>query len=386
MKETSRARTGTPSSPAFLRRLPAVILVLVLAAGLALALSSPGTFAFEPPPGGRGTLLRGERAAAWQKRFEEGLRGRSLALGMWTAVRYVLFAEGEPGVLVGRDGWLFSSEELAAVDRSGKLLAAAVDRIAVVRDALDARGIALVVALVPTKAMVCAAHLGSRNRLDPALRGRYALILAGLERAGVTASDLFSVLGKASRHTEVFLRTDTHWSPQGAEAAAGALAGPVRAELDRRGVPRSSWITVRGEPRERRGDLLAFLPFGPLAAVLGPRPDMVATVLTEPAAAPDDSGAGLFGELRIPVALVGTSYSAAGAWNFDGALRQALACDVLKVAEEGRGPFAPMEMYLASPALEDPRPDVVVWEIPERYLCTPTPLGIARVPGAAGAD
>jgi alginate O-acetyltransferase complex protein AlgJ len=234
--------------------------------------------------------------------------------------------------------------------------------------------------------MVCAEHLGWQHRLDPALRGRYASILAGLERAGVTAPDLLTVLAEASRHTDVFLRTDTHWSPQGAAAAAQALAGPVRTELDRRGVPRSPWVTVRGEPRERRGDLLAFLPFGPLAAALGPRPDMVVTVSTEPATAPDDSGAGLFGELRIPVALVGTSYSAEGAWNFDGALRHATASDVLKVAEEGKGPFAPMERYLASPALEDPRPDVVVWEIPERYLCTPTPLGIAEAPRAAEAD
>lgn len=386
MNEPSRPTPGVASPPSFLRRLPALILVLVLAGGLTLALSSPGTFAFEPPPRGPGSLLRGERAAAWQKRFEEGLRGRSLALGMWTAVRYVLFAEGEPGVLVGRDGWLFSSEELAAVDRSGRLLAAAVDRIVAVRDALDRRGIALVVALVPTKAMVCSVHLGSRHRLDPALRGRYASILAGLEGDGVTAPDLLSALGEAARHTEVFLRTDTHWSPQGAGAAARALAGPVRAELDRRGSPRSSWVTVRGEPQERGGDLLAFLPFGPLAAALGPRPDMIVKISTEPATAPDDSGAALFGELRIPVALVGTSYSAAGAWNFDGALRQALACDVLKVAEEGRGPFAPMESYLASPALDDPRPDVVIWEIPERYLCTPTPLGIAAALPAAEVD
>jgi alginate O-acetyltransferase complex protein AlgJ len=380
----SKSPRGKPTAPpGILQLLPPLFLVLVLAAGLALALSSPGTLAFAPPAG-RAGLPWGDRTAAWQKRFAEGLRGRDLALGAWTAVRYALLAEGEPGALVGRDGWLFSSEELAAVDTSGKLLAAAVDRIAAVRDDLDRRGIALVVAVIPTKAMVCAGHLGRRHRLDAALRGRYASILAGLGRAGIAAPDLLTALGEASRDTEVFLRTDTHWSPQGAEAAARALAGPVRAELDRRGVPRSPWITVRGEPRERRGDLLAFLPFGPLAAVLGPRPDVVATAVTEPAQAPDDSGAGLFGELRIPVALVGTSYSAAGAWNFDGALRQALSCDVLKVAEEGKGPFAPMERYLASPALEDPRPEVVLWEIPERYLCTPTPLGIAGTPREAG--
>ena len=77
------------------------------------------------------------------------------------------------------------------------------------------------------------------------------------------------------------------------------------------------------------------------------------------------------------MALVGTSYSAAGEWDFDGALKAALGADVLKVAEEGHGPFVPMQRYIDSPAVDDPRPHVVIWEIPERYLCVPTPLGAA---------
>ncbi|GAH58948.1 unnamed protein product, partial [marine sediment metagenome] len=41
---------------------------------------------------------------------------------------------------------------------------------------------------------------------------------------------------------------------------------------------------------------------------------------------------------------------------------------VLNVAREGQGPFVPMKKYLESPTLDDPRPDVIIWEIPERHL------------------
>ena len=112
------------------------------------------------------------------------------------------------------------------------------------------------------------------------------------------------------------------------------------------------------------GDLLKFVALGPWAR-LGPRPDAVEMVSTEPAG---DVGDDLFEELDIPVTLVGTSYSAGGLWNFEGALKESLEADVLNVAAEGKGPFAPMATYLASPALEDPRPDIVLWEIPVRYL------------------
>ena len=53
--------------------------------------------------------------------------------------------------------------------------------------------------------------------------------------------------------------------------------------------------------------------------------------------ASDEDEQGLFGALSIPVALVGTSCSAPGAWNFDGALKEALCADVLSVAALGQG-------------------------------------------------
>ena len=68
------------------------------------------------------------------------------------------------------------------------------------------------------------------------------------------------------------------------------------------------------------------------------------------------------------MALVGTSYSAGEAWDFAGALREALGADVLQAAQEGEGPFEPMSDYLEDDAFLQTPPRLVVWEIPERYL------------------
>jgi alginate O-acetyltransferase complex protein AlgJ len=103
---------------------------------------------------------------------------------------------------------------------------------------------------------------------------------------------------------------------------------------------------------------------------VGPRPDIIEEVTTVGAAS---AGAGLFDSLEIPTALVGTSYSTAGIWNFEGAVKAALDADVLMMAEEGHGPFTPMRKYLEGPALADPRPDLVIWEIPVRYLGIESP-------------
>jgi alginate O-acetyltransferase complex protein AlgJ len=71
------------------------------------------------------------------------------------------------------------------------------------------------------------------------------------------------------------------------------------------------------------------------------------------------------------VVLVGTSYSAGPLWSFDSALKVTLQADVLNVAEQGRGPFEPMQELLGSGVLADVQADVVIWEIPERYFLSP---------------
>ena len=79
----------------------------------------------------------------------------------------------------------------------------------------------------------------------------------------------------------------------------------------------------------------------------------------------------LAGIAVISAVLVGISYSANPDWGFADALMLALGRDVVSVAEQGRGPLAPMQDYLASGDFAAAPPAVVIWEIPVRYLTDP---------------
>jgi alginate O-acetyltransferase complex protein AlgJ len=224
----------------------------------------------------------------------------------------------------------------------------------------------LVVALVPAKARVYPEKLG-RYALPARAADRYRKLRTLLASLGVPAPDLLAPLRQARQTGEVFLRIDTHWTPLGAGAAAEALAGTVEGFLSEAGSPRARFASSEGPPQEYGGDLLHFLPLGPFR-ILGPRPDIVRPRLT---AAVEESAEGLFDQPAIPVVLVGTSYSAGGLWNLEGALKTAVDADVLNVAKEGQGPLAPMRALLAGSVLEEVRAEVVVWEIPERYFVLP---------------
>jgi alginate O-acetyltransferase complex protein AlgJ len=338
-------------------------MLLVLAAGVLLSAANPALFTSP----GRIPLLDGRWASGYEGRYEKELPLQRPAAAVWDLLRYKVFGEGVHGVLVGEDGWLFTIEEFEAAAGGGPSFAEQVDRIADARRELEARGVRLVVALVPAKARVYPEHLG-RYTVPPALRGRYEAVRRELSGRGITVPDLFGPLRQAAPLRPVFLRTDTHWTPYGARVAAEAAAPAVAADLQRAGSPRAAFLSEAAGPREHRGDLLRFIRLGPWLKRFGPPPD---TVVPIDARAGEGGGPGLFGELVIPVVLVGTSYSAGPLWSFEDALKTALQADVLNVAEEGRGPFAPMRDLLEGTVLEDVGADVVIWEIPERYFNFP---------------
>jgi alginate O-acetyltransferase complex protein AlgJ len=347
--------------------LSGLALVLALAAGLALALAAPGLRGGQERARGLAGLLDGRWSRSWEQGFERGLLLRRPAAALWALLRWGLFAEGNRGVLVGDQGWLFTAEEFQEDRELDPALQVDLAAIREVRDELQARGSSLVVALVPAKARVYPDRLG-RYALPAEAADRYGKLRGLLAGLGLPAPDLLGPLLEARQRGEVFLRNDTHWTPLGAGAAADALAGPVADLLREAGSPRARFESAEGPPREYRGDLLNFLPLGPFERRLGPRPDIVNPRLT---AAVQPEPGGLFDQPAIPVVLVGTSYSAGELWNLEGALKTAVQADVLNVARQGQGALAPMRDLLAGPVLEEVRADGVVWEIPERYFTLP---------------
>ncbi len=342
-----------PDSP--WRTTYAVAFALVLVSGCVAAVFNP---ALRNVPDR--ALLDGSWAEAYQAEFDAASPLLAPARVVWGAIDAGLFGQGRPGVLVGADGWLFSREEYATVPDAAGAIVLWSDRIALVRDELARLGVRLVVAPVPSKAAVAAEYAPAP--LPAAASRRYDALVGALEDRGVVVSDLRPAL---LRVDDPFLRTDTHWTPAGAAAAAQAIAATVRERAAFSDLGGTSFETTSTEPEERWGDLTAFLDLGPLLEHVGPPPDVIAVPSTASLAPPATD---LFGTVEVPVALVGTSYSADPTWNTVGALREALGSDVIDAALTGLGPWEPMHRYLTGEALRSSPPEVVIWEIPERYV------------------
>jgi len=328
----------------------------LLAASSMLVVGAIGaaTIASTPVEPSAAQAIDGSFQRAYESRFLEALPTRDWTTGLWNAVRYAALGEVNDGAVPGRDGWLFTAEEFAEPQETRDL----AHDIAHARDTLAAMGVRLVPVIVPDKARIMRDKL-PRGRSE-AFAGRYDRTLAVIGAAGLSAIDLRSAMTEASAS---FMRTDSHWSPAGTRAAAEAVA----TALADAGLPETAFTTEVGDERPFEGDLLNFVDTGPWQSLVGPAAETIQTYETVAM----DAGLGdLFGDVTIPVVLVGTSFSARTEFHFEGFLKQALGADVVNVAIEGQGPFVPMDRFLESDTIDQASPEVVIWEIPERYLST----------------
>ncbi|UVL23541.1 alginate O-acetyltransferase [Pseudomonas donghuensis] len=312
------------------------------------------------------TALDGKLAKAAETHYDEQFPLKRIGTNLWAALDFKLFNEGRPGVVLGREHWLFSDEEFKPVANSDQFEQENLALIRGVRDTLQQRGVQLVLAIVPAKARLYPEYLGEQT---PASlhTDLYNEFHAQARQAGVFAPDLLAPLQEAKARGQVFLRTDTHWTPLGAEVVAQHLAAAVARQTLLNGEPQQ-FVTEQRQSAPYKGDLTNFLPLDPLFSNLLPPPDTLQKRSTRPAQAEGENGDALFADNEIPVALIGTSYSANPNWNFLGALQQALRSDVVNYAEDGHGPLLPMLKYLQTDAFKNSAPQVLIWEFPERYL------------------
>lgn len=319
------------------------------------------------------SLLDGKLAKAAETHYDEQFPLKRIGTNLWAALDFKLFNEGRPGVVLGRDQWLFSDEEFKPAADGERTRSENLALLRGVHDTLREHGVELVLAIIPAKVRVYPEYIGVRG---PASihEDLYNAFHAQARQANIFAPDLFGPLQDAKARGQVFLRTDSHWTPMGAEVAAQQLAAAVARQTLLNGTPQT-FITENREQAPYKGDLTNFLPLDPLFSDLLPKPDQLQKRSTRAADAPSDSDAALFADKQIPVALVGTSYSANPNWNFLGALQQALHSDVANYAEDGHGPILPMLKYLQSDDFKNSPPQLVVWEFPERYLPIKNDLG-----------
>jgi alginate O-acetyltransferase complex protein AlgJ len=299
------------------------------------------------------TVLNGARSKALETSLEKAFPLRQAAIDVWGSLEFSLFGNGRKGVLVGGDGWFYSTEEFERPKNFDSEIADKLEYVTQVKTALENAGIKLVVVLVPAKARVYPEHLGRYVR-PKYWDDVYSKFLSDLKARGVIAPNILNAM---KAQNSMFLKTDTHWTPAGARVAAQAVAELVKPLLE---FQPQVFTQKPGKVAPHEGDLLKFIPLASFSTK--PAPEQFETPLVE---GTENAGAGLFGDSKIELALVGTSYSANLKFNFDGALKLELQTDVLNLALEGKGPITPMQEFLKS------RPKnlkLVVWEIPERFL------------------
>lgn len=293
---------------------------------------------------------------------------------------WVVAGDLGPRVRRGAPGWLFLGDELT-VHEQPELNAAQrkVDVLKVQKD-LAAKGIQLLVVVVPDKSRIEASQLGLLHR--PSQYAQRASQWVGeLKRAGVEALDLTDTLNAfKQKNAAAFLKSDSHWTEQGAEAAARAVSAEVL-RLKIVATPRQALVVDKRIDLNRPGDLIRLAGVDWLFDVLQPQQDLAQETSFKVGSQPKDkdnlgrtssSGASaqtddLFGDADLPnVVVIGTSFSRTS--NFVSFIEKELNAKIANLARNGGDFSGAMNTYLSSVAFKKTPPKLVIWEIPERVL------------------
>jgi alginate O-acetyltransferase complex protein AlgJ len=263
----------------------------------------------------------------------------------------------------GCGNWLFLTDELQVYPDRNAAFANHLKIISQVADFLRSKNVSLIVAAVPDKSRVEAAHLCGVER-SAMLAPRYDAFISALGAQGIAVADLLKPL--AALDGERYYRTDTHWNERGAKAAADAIA----ADLKARGFAPSQQADYREirEPKaERVGDLIRLAGLDGVPWPLRPRGDIAPSTRIEASA---KAGTGILDEVPTPqLAEIGTSFSRRA--NFTDYLGMALGAPVDNRSKDGGGLTSAAIAFFGDPAFTKTPPHVIVWEVPERMLQEP---------------
>lgn len=278
----------------------------------------------------------------------------------------------------GAPGWLFLGDELTVHDQPQNNAAQRKADVLKVQKILSAKGIKLLVVVVPDKSRIEASQLGMLHR--PArYRQRASQWVDELKLAGVEAFDLTDTLTAfKQKHAAAFLKSDSHWTEQGAEAAAVAVSAEVQ-RLKIVAAPTQALVIDHRTEITRAGDLIRLAGVEWLSDGLQPQPDVLqetsfkvekrantalGSALASSASAQTDD---LFGDADLPnVVVIGTSFSRTS--NFVPFIEKELKAKVANLARSGGDFSGAMNAYLSSVAFKKTPPKLVIWEIPERVL------------------
>ena len=170
-----------------------------------------------------------------------------------------VFRLGNEKVIVGKDGWLFFSGDYEYLINPGFLRKEKLHKrtlsgvqpdptkaIIDFNDQLKKRDIRLIVVPVPVKPMIYPDKL--RGAAGPLQNDSWRQFKAELEKHGVTVIDLAPAFSEMRKNgMEPYLKTDTHWTPEGMYLCAGMLANAANGTAPKAKPEKSSEATNLGD-------------------------------------------------------------------------------------------------------------------------------------------
>ncbi|MFC3095976.1 hypothetical protein DRW07_06290 [Alteromonas sediminis] len=304
-------------------------------------------------------IIKGKAALLVEKQLEDELLLRQSLINAWTQLKFSIFQEGKSGVVIGDSGWLFSTEEYEWSAQANKYFDENLRLIRSLVHLLNDNQVNVYLVMIPTKIEVYQDY----SPFDSALIN-YAVrqnMANQLEKLRISHLDSYPVLAASAKTEQMFMRTDTHWTPMGASKVAMAMSETFKS-LRRD----TQFERTLMQPEPFLGDLVTFIPAGDEWLNKNLEPESLSKPVTSLVEAESDD---LFSESLAPeLALIGTSYSADQRWDFAGALQHALGAEVVNFAEEGEGPFVPMQRFIEQQVLQDLGIRHVIWEVPVRYM------------------
>ncbi len=276
-------------------------------------------------------------------------------------------ADTEGLVVLGQEGWLYAAWDTVTQFNRPHFTTG----VKVIGDAcaiLKRAGIEVVLAVSPSKSRIYREFLPPELKWAPEADKRYAAAMAYFSKSGVLMPDLasaFEAAHRAAPKTDLFFRTDTHWSPAGTEVAANEVGRQILASINL--PPSEQPGKVFGDYVKRiqsKNNLADQLP----PAVKAKYPKEIYTIRQENIA---DSGASLLADDAPDTVVIGNSY-VQPKYMFSDYLSAALHRPIgLHWQVHAFGSYAILLEYLASKAFKTTRPKLIVWNFTETDMEAP---------------
>lgn len=174
--------------------------------------------------------------------------------------------QGNSKVVIGCEGWLFYRPSLDYITKSGTNFyrdTGPLESITAFHQDLKAHGVDLILLPIPGKPTIYPEYLSSRYNLElgPPANPHADEFFQKLKEKGINVIDPADILwkGKADlKSHQVYMKQDTHWSPQGMKLVADYLAQVISAGGWIKNAPTRSYKTQAVQV-SRYGDLYDML-------------------------------------------------------------------------------------------------------------------------------